>query len=94
MTSLGECKAKVEWLFRRISTAPPLAYSSAMISCMIADELSDRHIVELAKHRVDDPWEIAMAQKAATDLAWGAVCEHRAACLVCRGKLRRSETVH
>ena len=65
-----------------------------MISCMIFDELSDRHMAELAKHRMEDGWEVALAQRAATDLAWEAVCEHRALCPLCKDKPQPPETIH
>ena len=54
-----------------------------MISCSVADELSAHHVHSLKQVRAEDTWEVAMALKAATDLAWEAVCEHRATCWRC-----------
>ena len=66
-----------------ISTALETPYDPGVISCRVADELSAKHIHSLEQVSANDSSTVAMARKADADLAWEAVCGHRATCWRC-----------
>ncbi len=51
-------------------------------------------LIELQRRSSGDPWGTTLAQKAATDLDWEAICQHRAVCPLCKGSAPGEEMVH